>query len=152
MICPHRLNGNCEIASSIALKPVTYLSEVCLECERSDRPYRVNIFTISLAGTARTLTSEELERLSAIASDEIEGFGSRLQRIFSHLGISEGKDCACPGHKDILNLWTPEYVRRNIDRVVRWLENESRKRRLPFSRTLVKRFLLHLVTDSEVSE
>lgn len=151
-LCPHLINNTCEIASSIALEEVPHSSEVCRACLACDRPSRINLHTISLANSIRPLTSEEEKRLTKIITDSSEALGTQLAKLFSYLGISEKKDCACPGHKDILNLWTSDYIRINLNKVIRWLEHESKKRRLPFSKRATKFILLSLISEREENE
>jgi hypothetical protein len=72
------------------------------------------------------------------------GFGSRLHALISPF-LSEIEGCRCPGHRDILDIWTPEYIEKNIDRVVQWLAHEARKRSIPFSYIATRLSLLALL-------
>lgn len=147
MNCPHLDNGRCEIASSIAYKDIFASPHKCAACQNDSRSQRINLVTISLANSARTLTPEEKIKLYKIVADDLpSGFGERLARIFKYLGIEDSPDCGCSGHKDILNLWTKDYIQTHREKVIRWLGNESRKRRLPFSPRLVRKFLSFLIS------
>ena len=113
-------------------------TETCLACEKTDRPQRINLVTISIASR---LTPEREYNLELLGT----GFGTKLANLFKQLSLSEVKGCECPGHQDILDLWTPEYIRQNIDKVLDWLAKESKRRRIPFLRPITKRILLTLL-------
>ena len=64
--------------------------------------------------------------------------GDRLKSIFRQLGIDKGKGCHCDEHVRLMNAWGTERCRQEIETIVGWLEEASRERGLPFSRTAAR--------------
>lgn len=142
MTCPFLNNNTCEIASDLAEKPVSIIPEVCYACENCERPRRVNVFTANLALTANPKIDEE--RIHAVINGNISGFGTKLHNLFS-VFFNDTPDCQCPGHRDILDVWTPDYISKHLDQVVNWLKYAAIQRRLPFSSTLARYLLRRLL-------
>lgn len=140
--CPYLNLSRCKLVEELTNKECQVTRNICLACENSDRPQRINLVTITLASR---LTPEREYPIDMLGN----GFGTQLANLFKHLSLSEVKGCECPGHQDLLDLWTPEYIRSNIDLVVKWLGKESRKRRIPFLPFLAKRILLRLLSYYE---
>lgn len=73
--------------------------------------------------------------------------GAVLKHLLkSWLGVSASPNCSCNAHAkkmDEMEAAEPGWCMRNIDEIVGWLEQEARKRRLPFvkyaAKLLVKR-------------
>ena len=144
--CPHLVSNNRQCNLIYDLTGAIYHSstETCSACTKTDRPQRINLVTISIASR---LTPEREYNLELLGN----GFGTKLANLFKQLSLSEVKGCECPGHQDILDLWTPEYIRQNIDKVLDWLAKESKRRRIPFLRPITKRILLSLLKDYEIN-
>lgn len=140
--CPHNLNDTCEIASEIAGTPCSLPPGICTACEESTRPRRLNRYTVDLALTYNHDIS--IERMQSVIDGTSNEFGTRLSNTIG-LILVPTPDCGCPGHKDILDVWTPKYVNENIEHVIAWLQYEAIKRSLPFSRRLCKLLLLGLL-------
>lgn len=161
MTCPFYSNSQCGLVSELLNKPCPVSESTCVACLSTDRPSRINLVTIGLAQklTSRTEPSKSLtptprstsERnilafpLDQSTLDQLgNGFGSRLHALISPF-LSEIEGCKCPGHRDILDIWTPQYIEKNIDRVVQWLAHEARKRSIPFSYIATRLSLLALL-------
>jgi hypothetical protein len=134
--CPHlKENSICEIASEIANTPRPTTPETCRACMSNERPQRLNIHTLTIAGP-----NVDISHIQSVIDGTSTGFGTRLQSVLGVFFRSE-KGCGCNGHKDILDVWTPEYIRENLETVIEWLHTEARNRRIPFSRFLVRQLL-----------
>jgi hypothetical protein len=81
--------------------------------------------------------------LLKVISGEGEGLGKALAITFSML--ERTANCKCNGLEDILNVWTPEYIKANLDSIITQLEIEARNRSLTFSRLLAKVLLRGLL-------
>jgi len=169
MTCPFYTHGesvtygNCGLVSELLGKSCPVANSTCVACLSTDRPSRINLVTIGLAQklTNKIEPSKSLapaprstsERNNILALDLTDpdlmnqlgnGFGSRLHALISPF-LSEIEGCKCPGHRDILDIWTPQYIEKNIDRVVQWLAHEARKRSIPFSYIATRLSLLALL-------
>ena len=164
MICPFLDNNSCRLVSDLLGKACPVKPSTCVACLSTDRPSRINLVTIALAQkltpsprstsekkTASSLTSERNSNILALDLNNPDlinqlgnGFGSRLHALISPF-LSEIEGCKCPGHRDILDIWTPQYIEKNIDRVVQWLAHEARKRSIPFSYIATRLSLLALL-------
>ncbi len=132
----------CELADEVAGTPCKVDSRVCAACTSSTRSRRLNRQVLAVALDHNP--SIDTEKLLAIVDGESEGFGTRLANTLGWF-IPQEPGCKCPGYQDLLDTWTPEYIRANLDRVVGWLQNEAEVRRIPFSRTLTKLLLQALL-------
>lgn len=152
MNCPFLSNNQCELVTELVGKPCKVETNTCRACLSTDRPSRINLVTIALAQKlAPTPRSTSERNILAVDLNDPnlmnqlgDGFGSRLHALISPF-LSEVEGCKCHGHKDILDLWTPEYIQKNIDRVVQWLAYEARKRSIPFSYIATRLALLALL-------
>ena len=140
--CPHINNGTCFISSNLAGKEVPLNEKICKACTADPkRPQRLNLITMNVAlRYNQTLDENTMLRL---ISGERGTFGDMLATVFGL--IEQTPDCKCAGLQDILNVWTPDYIRMNLDLVITQLELEARNRSLPFSRLLAKVLLLGLL-------
>lgn len=129
--CKYLDNSHCRLVEELTSIPCPVTNE-CLHCTQD-----INLTTITLASR---LTPERTYDISNLGN----GFGTRLHNLLSPF-LSEVPECECREHKDILDLWTEEYIKQNIDRVVSWLATEARRRRLPFSYRLTRILLLKLL-------
>jgi len=130
--CKYLENSYCKLVEELTSIPCPVTTE-CSNCSQA-----INLVTLTLASR---LTPEREYDISLLG----HGFGTRLHNLLGTLSLSEVEGCECSTHKDILDLWTPEYIRSNIDRVVKWLADEARKRRLPFSYRITRFLLLQLL-------
>ena len=141
--CPNNENNSCYVCSQIAQTEVPIDENVCVHCSSDPyRPQRLNIHTMNyLLRYNPTLDTEVLRK---VISGEGDGFGKALAITF---GLFERTPtCKCNGLEDILNVWTPDFVRKNLNSVITQLELEARNRSLPFSRLLAKVLLLGLLS------
>lgn len=147
-LCPHHINETCNIASSIAELIVPIDETTCTVCLSCPRPCRLNAHTITLALVYKPSLDEVY--LRSIVDGQSPAFGTRLSNT---LGIffQESEGCACPGRKDILDVWTPSHIRKNMEEVIDWLQQEAKKRKLPFFRPAVRILLNTLLLYEERS-
>lgn len=134
--CPFFNNGTCEIASEIAGVPCSVSHETCIACSLgTERSRRLNAITLSVAyGYNRNI---DISRIQSVIDGTSNGFGTRLANTLGYL-FREISGCKCKGHQDILDVWTKEYISKNMDKVLDWLQNEAKTRRIPFSRALTR--------------
>ena len=160
MTCPFYSEGNCNLITELLSRDCPVEQSTCVTCLSTDRPSRINLVTIGLAQklsptphstSERNTTQATQSNILAIDLNDPDlmnqlgnGFGTRLHALISPF-LSEIEGCKCPGHRDILDIWTPEYIEKNIDRVVQWLAYEARKRSIPFSYIATRLSLLALL-------
>jgi len=135
--CPFLDNNKCNLVQELTGKECPVDTTTCKGCLRTDNPSAVNVVTITLASQ---LTPEREYDISLLGT----GVGTKLASILKPF-LSEVKGCGCKGRQDILDLWTPEYIKNNIDRVITWLGDSARKRKIPFSPTLTRYLLLTII-------
>jgi len=64
----------------------------------------------------------------------LQGPGEELKKILKGFGLAAVEGCACKGRARKMNAWGADGCEKHIDEIVGWLEEESRKRKLPFLR------------------
>jgi hypothetical protein len=75
---------------------------------------------------------------SIIKEYPLEGPGTELKKILSYIGIKSSESCSCNTKAKVMNLWGSEKCKQNIEIIIDWLQEEARKRKLPFVRHLAK--------------
>lgn len=63
-----------------------------------------------------------------------DGVGTELKKLLSKIGINASPNCSCNKRASLMNNNGIEWCEANIDTIVNWLEEESKKRKLPFVR------------------
>ncbi len=62
------------------------------------------------------------------------GPGTELSAILGTLGLAHLEGCKCKKRARQMDEWGPDGCERNIDTIVKWLEEEAKNRKLPFIR------------------
>lgn len=135
-LCTYLENNHCKLVEELTSLPSPTSESICKSCLQS--PSRINLVTITLANRIDKTREYDISSLG-------KGFGTQLHSLISPYLSEISEDCGCHEKKDILDLWTPEYIRKNIDRVVEWLSKSARKRSIPFSYRLTRLLLLTLL-------
>lgn len=78
-----------------------------------------------------------------------DGPGSILSGMLSSLGIKSAPTCSCKRRALEMNAKGPEWCEENIDQIVGWLEEEAKKRRLPFVKTVAKLMVQRAISKSK---
>lgn len=76
------------------------------------------------------------------------GPGSILSGMLSSLGIKSAPTCSCKRRALEMNTRGPDWCEQNIDQIVGWLEEEAKKRKLPFIKTVAKLMVQRAVSKS----
>lgn len=66
------------------------------------------------------------------------GPGTELKKILGIIGIKPTKSCQCEARALKMDREGPEWCRQNMNTILGWLEEEAKKRGLPFVRTVAK--------------
>lgn len=77
-----------------------------------------------------------------------DGPGSILSGMLSSLGIKSAPTCSCKRHAIEMNGRGPDWCEENIDKIVGWLEEEAKKRKLPFIKTMAKMMIQRAISKS----
>lgn len=70
--------------------------------------------------------------------DDPYGPGSILASMFSAIGIKSSPTCSCRRHALEMNKNGIEWCEANIDVICGWLEEECKKRKIPYVQTVAK--------------
>jgi CRISPR/Cas system CMR-associated protein Cmr5 small subunit len=76
------------------------------------------------------------------------GPGSILSGMLSSLGIKSAPTCSCKRRALEMNTRGPDWCEQNVDHIVGWLEEEAKKRRLPFIKTVAKLMVQRAISKS----
>jgi hypothetical protein len=69
------------------------------------------------------------------------GPGSELKKLLSKIGIEANTGCKCSDrarHIDYMESIEPGWTERNIENILDWMQEEAKKRKLPFVRAGAK--------------
>lgn len=86
---------------------------------------------------------------SKISAGRGEGPGTELKKILARFGIRPVGDCKCNRRARRMDQEGIEWCRQNRDRIVGWLQEEAKKRKLPFVRRLGKVLVDRAIRNSE---
>lgn len=78
-----------------------------------------------------------------------DGPGSILSGMLSSLGIKSAPTCSCKRRALEMNDKGPDWCAENIDQIVGWLEEEAKKRKLPFVKTVAKLMVQRAISKSK---
>jgi aminoglycoside N3'-acetyltransferase len=68
--------------------------------------------------------------------------------MLGSLGIRSAPTCSCKRRALEMNFRGPDWCEQNIDNIVGWLEEEAKKRRLPFIKTVAKLMVQRAISKS----
>jgi hypothetical protein len=75
--------------------------------------------------------------------------GTELKKLLKRVGIEATPNCSCNSRAAMMDSMGCPWVRENIDLVTSWLEEESKKRGLPFIRMAGKALVMTAVKLAE---
>jgi len=73
--------------------------------------------------------------------NKINMVGTELKKLLSKIGIQSKKGCGCSDrarHIDYMESIEPGWAEKNIEEIVDWMQEEAKKRKLPFVRAGAK--------------
>lgn len=76
------------------------------------------------------------------------GPGSILAGMFSLLGIKSSPTCSCKRHAIEMNDRGNDWCENNMDTIISWLKEESKKRNLPFIESVAKMIVKKAINKS----
>ena len=82
------------------------------------------------------------------------GPGTELKKLLSKIGISADVGCKCRKraiYMDHAEIKEPGWCEKNIDTIVGWLEEEAKKRGLPFIKTIARMIVKRAIKNSKQS-
>ena len=78
------------------------------------------------------------------------GPGTELSKLLKMIGISpKEKGCQCKSHAKRMDREGPQWCRENIEKILGWLQTESKKRKLPFMKQVAKQVVLLAIRRAE---
>lgn len=93
-----------------------------------------------------TLLDDDPEQFKVYAFQH--GPGSELKQLLTKFGIHSKANCSCNKRATYMDQMGNDWVEKNIDTVVGWLEEEAKKRRLPFLKTAGKILVKKAIANS----
>lgn len=66
------------------------------------------------------------------------GVGTELKLMLSRIGIREQWGCHCAARAIVMDKEGPDWCEKNKETIVIWLEEEAKRRKLPFVRVLAR--------------
>lgn len=66
------------------------------------------------------------------------GPGTELTKLLRRMRIRYTAACKCKKRALLMNSWGPEECRQRLDEIVGWMEEESKRRKLPFVRSAAR--------------
>lgn len=76
------------------------------------------------------------------------GAGTILSGMISSLGIKSTPNCSCRQHAIEMNEKGPDWCEQNLDQILGWLKEESKKRNMPFIETIAKIMVMKAIKKS----
>lgn len=75
--------------------------------------------------------------------------GTQLKGLLKRLGITASPTCSCNSRAAHMDIMGCRWVRDNLDTVIEWLEEEAKKRGLPFSKLAGKGIVMLAIKLAE---
>lgn len=80
--------------------------------------------------------------------EDPDGPGTILSGMISTMGIKSTPNCSCRRHAIQMNTEGPDWCEANIETILSWLEEEAKKRNLPFVKTVAKMMVQRSISKS----
>ena len=77
------------------------------------------------------------------------GAGTELKAMLKMIGITSSPTCSCNKRAKTMDENGLEWCKENIPQIVTWLQEEAKKRRLPFSRLAAKKLVQLSISKAE---
>ncbi len=145
MICPYRINEVCMLSVDLIkiASPDSNVTVPCTQkcfesCSKCAIPFTINYVVCCI-------TRSKLKKIGIRSGNVYQdlaagvkggyhgrkgGPGTELKRIFEYFRIIPATDCNCEWHAYMMDLWGPLRCRMNINTIVGWLEESSKKNKL----------------------
>lgn len=78
-----------------------------------------------------------------------DGPGTILSGMLSALGIKSTANCSCRRRAITMNVNGPEWCEENMETILSWLEEESKKRKLPFVKIVASAMVHRAIKKSK---
>jgi len=78
-----------------------------------------------------------------------DGVGAILSGMLSQMGINSSPNCSCRRRAVVMNQKGPQWCRDNKGEILDWLENEAKKRKLAFVRSVANLMVEKAIKKSE---
>ncbi len=89
---------------------------------------------------------EQIERRDPVLAGS--GPGTELKRILAKFGIVHKGSCECAARAAIMDARGAEWCRRNLKMIIGWMEEEAKRRHLPFPRPLAVMLIKYAIRKS----
>lgn len=76
------------------------------------------------------------------------GPGTILSGMISSLGIHSSPTCSCKQRALRMNIMGPDWCEEHLEEILGWLEEESKKRKLPFIKTIASLMVKRAISKS----
>ncbi len=83
---------------------------------------------------------------------EQQGVGTELKKMLASVGIRSTPNCSCNARANAMNKNGIEWCKKNKDVILSWLEEEAKKRKLPFFRFFARRMVNIAISNAEKIE
>lgn len=128
IFCSHKHINICELASTLASRPIEICESDCIACCATSSPRKVNEVTLALAGLEEKTT----------------GPGTRLANLISWF-IPHGPCQACTDRIRIMNAWGYERCRKEVPTILEWLRDSAHRKGLPYNEYVIAAVLKTLL-------
>ena len=131
MICEHRIDGQCKLASEIAQATIECRDDAFKACTECACPHTFNYVVASLA--YKYVPEQDRKTLIEVIRRGknciLGGPGTELKKILTYLYIVEVEDCGCGMHAEQMNQWGAKECRVRLDEITTWMKEacESKK-------------------------
>ena len=114
-----------------------------IDIEHKDYPHPTNksLENVKKELFSRPPTNKTLSDNYNQKEDTEEGVGTELKALLSYMNIKANPNCSCNAKAKTMNKNGVNWCKDNKDTIIGWLEEEAKKRKLPFIRYGAKKIL-----------
>lgn len=77
------------------------------------------------------------------------GPGTELKKLLKKIGIVASAGCSCNARAAQMDAWGPAECTVRLEEIVSWLQEEAKKRHLPFVRTAARLMVRKAISNSK---
>lgn len=123
-----------------------------------DKDGNLNIVSTNILPKEITALHRLREDVTVLLRDDPEQFkvkhlhtgpGTELKKLLEKFGIHSKANCSCNKRAQYMDYAGNDWVEENMDTVVSWLEEEAKKRKLPFFKAAGKILVKKAIANSK---
>lgn len=120
--------------------------------QRDGKYYCINCNGLPLKGNYKRTCKNNQGRRKVVAIGFSQGVGIELKRLLRKIGIVPKTGCKCKDHAKQMDDLGIEWCLQNVETIADWMEEEAKRRKMPFLRVGAKVLVKKAIRNAKRKE